>query len=418
MNDPYSYRLLGWKKDDPYWRREKSLESIIELIQEVAEHEGNLQRVHTPFPLCNQILDRLEQEIRLKDCDCIAVLFNLEFVPCLVERGVNPRRIWFFADSPLKRKRAEEWYNVHAVDIRYDNTKKNGERIVIVPKIKKRFDVAIMNPPYQPTVNSTGGGTKSHGNVIWPRFVELALGITAENGFIAAVHPVAWRKPLSDLFPVMTSRNILYLETHTKKDGIKTFGASTPLDWYILQNSPANGKTTVVRDVNGEIQKIDLREFSFLPNCDFKFIQSLIAGPNDEKCEVLYSRSIYGSDKPWMNEEKKGKFKYPCVHSTPTNGDPRLWFSSKREEFFGVSKVIFGDSDTITSVIIDMDGKYGITDHGIGAAVSSRTEADGLKRALESSKFNDVLKACRWSQFQIDWRLFTLFRADFWKEFI
>ena len=42
----------------------------------------------------------------------------------------------------------------------------------------------------------------------------------------------------------------------------------------------------------------------------------------------------------------------------------------------------------------------------------------GCKRALESSEFKDILNAMSFSNFQIDWRMFTYFRPDFYKQFL
>ncbi|ADO67431.1 hypothetical protein crov397 [Cafeteria roenbergensis virus] len=41
---------------------------------------------------------------------------------------------------------------------------------------------------------------------------------------------------------------------------------------------------------------------------------------NNEKIEIIYSRSAYGNDKKWTNRTKTGKFKYPCILSTPEKG--------------------------------------------------------------------------------------------------
>lgn len=50
--------------------------------------------------------------------------------------------------------------------------------------------------------------------------------------------------------------------------------------------------------------------------------------------------------------------------------------------------------------------------------ITSESEGIKIKSALESDKFNEFLKACRWSNFQIDYKMFKYFRKDFWKEFI
>ena len=79
---------------------------------------------------------------------------------------------------------------------------------------------------------------------------------------------------------------------------------------------------------------------------------------------------------------------------------------------FGVQKVIFGDSG-INDIIIDMEGKYGLTNHAIGIKINSMEEGIKLKTALESEMFKDVLNACSWSNYMIEWRIFKYFKKDF-----
>jgi len=73
---------------------------------------------------------------------------------------------------------------------------------------------------------------------------------------------------------------------------------------------------------------------------------------------------------------------------------------------FGVPKVIFGETG-INNVIIDMEGKYGLTSGSIGIKIDSIEEGLKLKTALESEMFKKVLNACSWGNFRIDWRLFN-----------
>jgi hypothetical protein len=84
---------------------------------------------------------------------------------------------------------------------------------------------------------------------------------------------------------------------------------------------------------------------------------------------------------------------------------------------FGVSKVIFGDSG-ISIPIIDMEGKYGMTEHSMAIQVSSIDEAINISNAIKSKKFDRILKSCSFSTYQIDWRMFKEFKVDFWKEFL
>jgi len=59
-----------------------------------------------------------------------------------------------------------------------------------------------------------------------------------------------------------------------------------------------------------------------------------------------------------------------------------------------------------------------MTQGAIGIIIINKDEGENIKKALLSDKFKSVLKACRWGNFRIDWKLFTYFKKDFWKEFI
>ncbi|NPV13223.1 MAG: hypothetical protein HPY57_15800 [Ignavibacteria bacterium] len=130
-----------------------------------------------------------------------------------------------------------------------------------------------------------------------------------------------------------------------------------------------------------------------------------------------YIRTNYGTDKNWVSDEKNDEFKYTLIHSTPKGGTRYMYSSRNDNGHFGVSKVIFGDSG-IGDVIIDMKGDYGMTQHSMAIIFSDIEEANNIKKALLSNKFNEFLKTVMWSNFQIDWRLFSYLKKDFWKEFI
>ncbi len=55
-----------------------------------------------------------------------------------------------------------------------------------------------------------------------------------------------------------------------------------------------------------------------------------------------------------------------------------------------------------------------MTQHAM-AIKDSKVNLQKIKKALDSKEFNEILKACLWSNFQIDWRLFTYLKKDFWK---
>jgi hypothetical protein len=291
----------------------------------------------------------------------------------------------------------------------------------------KKFDIIVGNPPFN--ASQKAFGKKGGGDSLWPDFVEKSLNLLEKNGYLVFVHPSGWRKPEkkeenfheSNLFNKMSRDcQIEYLEIHSKSDGLKTFGVQTRYDWYVIKNTPCF-KKTVIKDEIGKIQKIDLRNWNFLPNCYYGEIRKLLS--NNNNIEVIYSRNQYGTDKDWTKENESKEYKYPLIHSTPI-GRPRIyWTNTTRPpvknivEMFRQKKIIFGESG-INEVILDMKGKYGMTQGAIGIKIENEKQGINYKKALESEPFERIIKAMNFGNFRIDWRIFLYFRKDFYKFYL
>ena len=289
----------------------------------------------------------------------------------------------------------------------------------------EKFDIIVGNPPFN--ASQENEGKKGGGDSLWPKFVSKSISILVNDGYLVFVHPSAWRKPQIEgsktfgLFDLMAHDNqIEYLEIHDTKDGAETFNkVGTRYDWYVLKKHK-NNKYTIIKDQNGNIQKIDLSEWNFLPNCIINDIKKLLGNSDN----VIYSRNQYGTDKSWTNEKKTDKFIFPLIHSIPLTGIRYYWSSTKTPDvknfipMFGVPKIIFAESGNINDVIVDINGKYGLTQEAIGIKIKNAKEGEQLKKALLSDEFKEVLKAMSFSNYRIDWRMFKYFKSDFYKDFL
>lgn len=281
------------------------------------------------------------------------------------------------------------------------------------------FDAVISNPPY----NSSGNtGT---GNTIWQKFTQISLTKwIAPDGYLLFVHPPGWRKPNTKkgkfygLFDLMTKTNqMLYLSIHGIKDGQTTFRCGTRYDWYLIQKR-INFTQTEISDENRNKININLREMLWLPNSNILEIKRMLAKTDDRSCPIMYDRTAYGADKKdRMSAKETSEFKYPCIHSTPKAGVRYMYSRVNDRGHFGISKVIFGDSG-IYNPIIDIEGKYGMTQHAMAIQVDDLEEAKKICEAITSDKFNVFIKSCLFSSYALDWNIFTDFKKDFWKEFI
>jgi hypothetical protein len=294
----------------------------------------------------------------------------------------------------------------------------------------RKFDLVIGNPPY----NGTGGtGT---GNTIWQEFVKKALNTwLGERGYLVYVHPSGWRKPcynksqLKQLFSLMTHNNqMLYLEIHGTKDGMKTFNAGTRYDWYVIQKADKKidtcvekmkNKKTKVKDEEGVACVINMSKFEWLPNSNIKYISQMIVHSSNTEittCPIIMNSS-YHATRQYVSHKETELFKYPCIHSTNKSGIRYMYSSRNDNGHFKIPKIIFGESG-INDVVIDMDGKYGMTQGAMAIQVENLKEAENIKKTLLSDKFKIVIKATMFGNFRIDWNIFKSFRKDFWMDFL
>ena len=155
-------------------------------------------------------------------------------------------------------------------------------------------------------------------------------------------------------------------------------------------------------------------KYNWLANCELELIDKLIANDNDEKCKIIISKNNYETRKKWISKIETKEFKYPVVHSTPKNGHRFIWSNRNDNGFYGIKKIIFGNSG-IYNPIIDMDGKYAMSEHAMAIIIDNIKEGEILSKILCSSIFEKILKACLWSSFAIDWGMFKDLKKNFYE---
>ena len=286
---------------------------------------------------------------------------------------------------------------------------------ILDEELNMKFDVVVMNPPYQAPQEAEG--KRGGGHLLWDRFVKHSINeFTKEGGYICAVHPSGWRKPESarsqfkGMFGLMShDHHMQFLEIHDTKDGMKTFGAGTRYDWYVI----AKNKTgvTTIKDQNGKVIDIDLSKHNWLPNHSFTNVFSLLG----ENGQIIFDSS-YHTQRDYIKPDKDDKgTSHPLVHTTTKKGN-KFWYSSRNDKgHFGISKVIFGESG-INDVIIDINGEFGMTQQAMAIPINDYDDALKVKEYLMSDGFKNILNACSWSNFRIDWRMFTYFKEGFWRD--
>ena len=275
----------------------------------------------------------------------------------------------------------------------------------------KNFDIVIGNPPYNKSKDGILKGGYG-GRSLWDLFVVKSLNDwVKDTKYLLFIHPPSWRKPEHYLWEVLGKKQLLYLKTYSKKEGNKIFGCSTLVDYYVLKNTNIY-KETIIDGQDGKTYSINLNDWNFLPSGSFDNIKQIL-GKND----VLYSRTIYGTDKKNITKLKTEKNNLPVVHNMTKKDGLGFVYSSENKGHFGIPKVIlsFGEFQYPYN---DYKGEYGMSQICYGLKIDSKEEGDKICEAINSAEFKEILKYTKWSTFQTDWRMFKYFKKDFWKEFI
>ncbi len=284
------------------------------------------------------------------------------------------------------------------------------------------FDLIVTNPPFNDMQNAKG--KRGGGDLLWNHYIlKIFKEWIKKDGFITLIHPNGWRKPESErskyknLFNLMTKENqMIYLEIHDAKDGMKTFNCGTRYDWYLIQKRECTN-STLIKDEESIITEINLKDWKFLPNSNFNLISKILKKDDDESVNVLYSRGDYDTRKKIVSDTMNEEYKYKLVHTTPKKGVRWMYTNTNQYGYFGVPKVIFGESGINNLSVIDNYGEYGMTQEAI--AINDKVEnLIKIKECLESDSFSKILKSCSWSNFRIDWRLFLFLKNSFYEELL
>ena len=418
-------------------KNNRELSKLIDkyLIPQELEKKSNAE-VSTPFKLRQEMLDKIPVEFWTS--------IKKVFEPCagkggfivdIIDRCMNGLEETIPDEKERYRTIVEEclyFSDINPtnivickllIDPQNEYTLNYNEGNTLELDIKEKwgiegFDAVIGNPPY----NSSGNtGT---GNTIWQAFTKISLHkLLKTNGYLLFVHPSGWRKPNTKrgkfygLYKLMTHENqMIYLSIHGIKDGKQTFNCGTRYDWYLLEKTPMC-KNTIVNDEKGTVLNVDMGEFNWLPNYNIDTIQRLLAKEGEEKCPIIYDRTLYGADKKdRVSKTKTDIFQYPCIHSTTKSGIRYMYSKFNDKGHFGISKVIFGESG-IYNPIIDVKGEYGMTHGAMAIEIDNVIEGEQISKVLTSDKFQDIIKSCNYSSFRIDWNIFEDMKRDVWKQF-
>jgi hypothetical protein len=428
-----------------YKKESKNRKRLGELVDKylvpTTEEKNKNAEVSTPVELRKEMIDKLKEynpeifrnkEIKIFE-PCIGKGgFVVDLIDEMME-GLKEiikdeeLRYKHIVENCIYMSEINEW-NVYIVENlinpmnKYKINMNVGDTLEL--DIKKKwnlegFDVIIGNPPYNE------GRDKANGNTLWPKFVRYGLNTLQKEGYLVYIHPPTWRKPciekttskIKGLFYEMChKRTMKYIKIYTSNDGKKFFKCGTKFDYYILKNTEEENKT-IIENVYGTKEELNLKEWTFLPNGEYSNIKKLLNN-NYENKNFLNDRSSYATTKKNVKKEKDDTHKFTIISHINKTEVRYMYTDTNNKGLFRKPKIILGDSGikSLKNIVIDADGIYGTSEHTMGIKITNYEEGEKIKNILQGKTFLKIMENCIWSNYQIDWMLFEMFKEDFWKE--
>ena len=249
-----------------------------------------------------------------------------------------------------------------------------------------KFDVIIGNPPYQ-----AEGGTQT-GRTIWDKIVVKSLEHVKENGYLTFIHPGRWRQAEDKLALMYKDHQIINLSIHSVKEGIKTFGACTNYDVYLLQNRRPTDPTKI-RFMDETVSTHDVTKWPFIPNSmvDFWIKAFATKGPYLK----VWQSGTHSPDKKHAQEHSDSEHPHTFIHKMSDKGI-EMWHSSRPHKHQGVPKIAFRDQGK-PHACFTVDGCGGHTYYVLGADIK-------LMDWINSDKYKQIAASVTFGHRQVPYK--------------
>ena len=181
---------------------------------------------------------------------------------------------------------------------------------------------------------------------------------------------------------------------------------------------------TRIKFEDGEVKTVDITTMPFIPNHSYDKIKSLLATPEQETVEILHSYSAYycrGKKIKSTNHiswNKTEANKYPVIYHV--NKDESLsiaWSSDNTKGHYKIPKLVWIPNGQGSGYYLDLEGKYALSCFAVGWV----DDVENLKKIYQvfhKEEFKQLMSATTITFCGVDKKIISMFRKDFWKEFV
>lgn len=375
-------KVGNYKAREVYLRQRFMIEGLV---------KGNsyaMQKVHTPFPLCREMVNKLYEFIGTSPKGLKILVYNAEFLDILYQSGVLlDNEVWFVNENPLKVQWAKDIYQG-------DENDKFIVQNWLNWKTDMKFDVIVGNPPYQELNEegkNWGGGRK-----LWEMFVLKSTELLKTGGYMCLIHPTTWRA-FSDkalLRHVFHKNNPVHINLETAKKHFQ--GVGSRFDWYVLQKGKYTGNTTV--ESESGVFNIDITKWEVIPNGFSSKLASVFLKAWGCKDKLNFEKNqTHHSYRDHVSENKSKTFCHPIKHAIRNGDDDTVLWASKPHEVQNKEKILISRGGYLKPIYDK--GEFGVSQDALYMLVDSEKEAKFLIRWFDSKLLKFLLKHTKFSAY-------------------
>lgn len=424
----------------------RSMSDVLDHYQMLMKPEyhkkKNLGQVFTPLYLVNKIIDKIPLTIMTNPKSTffdpsagmggflVILYYRLmkhlsRCIPKKEERHNHIINKMLYAaeitSNNVKRMRrifGKEFHIYHGDTLKIDIFKSFGINT---------FTVIVGNPPFEKPQKY--GDKKQGGSTLWIDFVDKSINSwLSSKGYMGMLLPPGWRKPSTStsrskgLWKLMSKDcSLLWIDMYDDKLSKEIFGkdVSIRFDLLLLQKTRSNGTKTLITTTDRKKIVEDVGTFPFLPNGNLGYWKKVLTNDNNKAFNVI-SSGVYDTRSKRIEREKTHVFKYPVIHAIHKDKSVVILYTNEKlkKGGFYVHKLIFNGYGGWNEPILDMKGKYGMSEVVFGLCIDSTENGKNLSQFFQNRKVLNLFQVDMvWSTSRplIFWNMFKNIRNDIYK---
>lgn len=237
----------------------EQIKNYFDTLNDDVSHFANRNDICTPIDCVKTMIDSIpidfwkQENIKILDPCCGNGNFG-GYISTLT----NLNNIYF---NEISEKRIENLVHYFGEDINL--TQKDFLKFDV--SIDGTFNLIVANPPYAKFMDDGTRASKNHN--LSRAFIEKALELTKDNGYILFIVPNNWMSfaDRNNLPKFLTQQTILALDIHGAKKWFSNVGSS--FTWFLVQKRPNDNKTFAT--IYNNYYLCDTQKALFIPESNF-----------------------------------------------------------------------------------------------------------------------------------------------------